>query len=208
MGWKRILSHEYFDRIDPKPSKQVQRYVYPQRLCDICSWCAVHLQEDMHWLNMATYWFFLGGVVIGFIQINDTHMHRPVKTAYRQGKIKSMIEKLTENREKKSISNKRENHANNEKGFMNHVTCWGLRPATLLKRRLWYRCFPVNFAKFLRTPLLTEHPLWLFLKVLFRAKLRTKPFPKLGLQLTKNWTPSTDHFQGFCWYSELSLTIS
>ena len=30
----------------------------------------------------------------------------------------------------------------------------GLRPATLLKKRLWYRCFPVNFAKFLRTPFL------------------------------------------------------
>ena len=28
----------------------------------------------------------------------------------------------------------------------------GLRPATLLKKRLWHRCFPVNFAKFLRTP--------------------------------------------------------
>ena len=27
----------------------------------------------------------------------------------------------------------------------------GLRPATLLKKRLWNRCFPVNFAKFLRT---------------------------------------------------------
>ena len=27
----------------------------------------------------------------------------------------------------------------------------GLRPATLLKKRLWHRCFPVNFAKFLRT---------------------------------------------------------
>ena len=26
-----------------------------------------------------------------------------------------------------------------------------LRPATLLKKRLWKRCFPVNFAKFLRT---------------------------------------------------------
>ena len=26
--------------------------------------------------------------------------------------------------------------------------------ATLLKKRLWHRCFPVNFAKFLRTPLL------------------------------------------------------
>ena len=30
----------------------------------------------------------------------------------------------------------------------------GLRLATLLKRRLWHRCFPVNFMKFLRTPFL------------------------------------------------------
>ena len=29
-----------------------------------------------------------------------------------------------------------------------------LRPATLLKKRLCHRCFPVNFAKFLRTPFL------------------------------------------------------
>ena len=27
----------------------------------------------------------------------------------------------------------------------------GLRPVTLLKKRLWHRCFPVNFAKFSRT---------------------------------------------------------
>ena len=27
-----------------------------------------------------------------------------------------------------------------------------LRPATLWKKRLWHRCFPVNFAKYLRTP--------------------------------------------------------
>ena len=36
-------------------------------------------------------------------------------------------------------------------------------PATLLKKRLWHRCFPVNFAKFLRTPFLTEHLGWLLL---------------------------------------------
>ena len=29
----------------------------------------------------------------------------------------------------------------------------GLRHATLLKKRLWNRCFPVNFEKFLRAPL-------------------------------------------------------
>ena len=36
--------------------------------------------------------------------------------------------------------------------FFNKVA--GLRPTTLLKKRLCYRCFPVNFAKFLRTPFL------------------------------------------------------
>ena len=25
-------------------------------------------------------------------------------------------------------------------------------PETLLKKRIWHRCFPLNFAKFLRTP--------------------------------------------------------
>ena len=36
-----------------------------------------------------------------------------------------------------------------------------LRPATLLKKRLWHRCFPVNFVKFLRTPFFIEHLWWL-----------------------------------------------
>ena len=35
--------------------------------------------------------------------------------------------------------------------FFNKVA--GLWPGTLLKMRLWHRCFPVNFAKFLRTTL-------------------------------------------------------
>ena len=38
-----------------------------------------------------------------------------------------------------------------------------LRPATLLKKRLWHRCFPVNFEKFLITLFLTEHLRWLLL---------------------------------------------
>ena len=45
--------------------------------------------------------------------------------------------------------------------FFNKVA--GLRPATLLKKGLWHRCFPVNFAKFLRTPFYIEHLWWLLL---------------------------------------------
>ena len=38
--------------------------------------------------------------------------------------------------------------------FFNKVS--GLRPSTLLKKRLQQRCFPVNFLKFLRTPFLQK----------------------------------------------------
>ena len=55
-----------------------------------------------------------------------------------------------------------------------------LRPATLLKKRFRQRCFPVNFAKFLRTAFLIEHQRWLLLFVgnnesflLYDVKLRT-----------------------------------
>ena len=41
--------------------------------------------------------------------------------------------------------------------FFNKVA--GLRPTILLKKSLWYRCFPVNFVKFIGTPFLIEH-LW------------------------------------------------
>ena len=44
----------------------------------------------------------------------------------------------------------------------------GLRPATLLKKRLWHRCFTVNFVKFLRTPFFKEHLWWMLLKFLSR----------------------------------------
>ena len=62
--------------------------------------------------------------------------------------------------------------------FFNKVA--RLRPATLLKKRLWYkatllkkrswhRCFPVNFVKFLIIPFLTEYLRWLLLKELFSS---------------------------------------
>ena len=44
-----------------------------------------------------------------------------------------------------------------------------LSPTTLLETGLWRRCFSVNFAKFLRTPFLTEHLWWLFLSTCFFA---------------------------------------
>ena len=47
--------------------------------------------------------------------------------------------------------------------FFNKVS--GLRPATLLEKRLWHSYFPVNFVKFLRTPLPIGHLWWLLLDI-------------------------------------------
>ena len=46
--------------------------------------------------------------------------------------------------------------------FFNKVAA--LKSATLLKKRQWHRCFPLNFVKFPRTPFLTENLRWLLLR--------------------------------------------
>ena len=56
--------------------------------------------------------------------------------------------------------------------FSNKVA--GLRPATLLKKRLWHRCFLVNFVKFLRTPFFIEHLWWLLLIVQYLRSYITR----------------------------------
>ena len=49
---------------------------------------------------------------------------------------------------------------------------------SFLKKRLWRRCFPVNFAKFLRRLFFTEHLRWLFLKITYLTLLYMLPNKK------------------------------
>ena len=49
--------------------------------------------------------------------------------------------------------------------FIIKLQALGLRPATLLIKRLWHRWFPVNFAIFLRIPFVPEHLRWLTWRV-------------------------------------------
>ena len=60
----------------------------------------------------------------------------------------------------------------------------GLRPATLLQKRLWYRCFPMNFEKFLRTPFFIEH-LWRLLLFLYQQLSKYKKLMNQKLQLNR-----------------------
>ena len=48
--------------------------------------------------------------------------------------------------------------------------------ATLFKNKLWQRCFPVNFAKFLRTPFSIEHLQWLLLNMKYKKEILSQIF--------------------------------
>ena len=54
--------------------------------------------------------------------------------------------------------------ANLNSGNQSHAN----RPATLLKKRLWHRCFPVNFSNFLRTHFLHNTSRRLLLAILMK----------------------------------------
>ena len=83
---------------------------------------------------------------------------QPAEVFYKKGVLKNFI-KFTGKYLHQSL-------------FFNKVT--GL-PATLLKKRLWHRCFPVNFVKILRTRFLLYTSKRLFLiKVISRHHWRMK----------------------------------
>ena len=46
----------------------------------------------------------------------------------------------------------------------------------LLKKRLSHKCFPVNFAKFLRAPFLKDHHWWLLLEIVSRKLFSQKNY--------------------------------
>ena len=52
-----------------------------------------------------------------------------------------------------------------EQPFSNIEEARTFQPATLLKKRLWHMCFPVNFAKFLTTSFFIKHLWWLLLLI-------------------------------------------
>ena len=58
-----------------------------------------------------------------------------------------------------------------------------LAPATLFKKKFWHWCFPVNFAKFSRTPALRQE---VFVISRFRSKIRKiKMPPKIYFSLNR-----------------------
>ena len=80
------------------------------------------------------------------------------------------------------------------------------QPATLLKKRLWHRCFPVNFTKFIRTPFLTEHFQWLLLMVLFLFFIFTLIFSVWRLWVRGGWAQKGHQFDIL--HAKINLRVS
>ena len=80
--------------------------------------------------------------------------HRRVEPVAQRCSVKMVFLEISQNLQERTYA---------RVSFLIKLQVWGLRPSTLLKKRLWHRCFPVNFVKFLRTPFYIEHLWWLLL---------------------------------------------
>ena len=91
--------------------------------------------------------------------------------------------------------------------FFNKVA--GLRPATLLKKNLWHRCFPVSFCEISKNTFFTDHlrttasesflnAFKAFLKSLDQRQIRVKRYSSLFSTIV---TWNTRRSCGCCWQS-------
>ena len=76
------------------------------------------------------------------VRVYQIRSYRVTEAVIRGCSVKKVFLKFSQNLQKNPVP----------ESILNKVA--DLRPATLFKKRLWHRCFPVNFAKFLRTPFL------------------------------------------------------
>ena len=92
--------------------------------------------------------------------------------------------------------------------FFNKVA--GFRPATLLKKRLWCRCFPVNFEKFLRTDLLQNTSGRLLLWLYWRWCVRIVEIFRVNCRRTSwgNWISIEKLLRNIKWISMVYSTKS
>ena len=70
---------------------------------------------------------------------------------YRRCSVKKAILEILENSQENTCA---------RVSFLIKLQANIIRPASLLKKSIWHRCFSVNFPKFLRTPFLREQLWW------------------------------------------------
>ena len=75
------------------------------------------------------------------------------------------------------------------------------QPSLSLKKRLCHRCFPANFAKFLRTPFFTKHLRWL------RLFIRTEHLLLLIMTHFSNYKGLANLALRYSFYKKILFTI-
>ena len=75
------------------------------------------------------------------------------------------------------------------------------------KKRLCHRCFPVNFAKFVRTPFFTEHLRWLQFGFFVQAQYISTFFSQLFVAELLPLRPIRSFLYPFCKRSELKESL-
>ena len=95
--------------------------------------------------------------IFGFLcSVNEQEHDGPIldrEAPTRGGLWKKAFLEISQNSQKNTYA---------KVSFLIKLDAWAwnfIKKETLLKKRLWHRCFPVNFAKFLRKPFFIEH-LW------------------------------------------------
>ena len=114
---------------------------------------------------------------VGFKALNTVQVSAVLKTTLKcyqhseavvpRCSVKKVFLEISQNSQEKTCT---------RVSFLIKLQASGLRPATLLKKRLWHRCFPMNFVKFLRTAFFIEHLWWL----LFSNKKNDEISGKVG----------------------------
>ena len=108
--------------------------------------------------------------------VNCCEQFKRCRSSHRRCSIKKVFLEISQNLQENTCA---------RVSFLIKLQAW---PTTLLKKRLWQRCFPVNFVKFLRRPFFTEHLRWLLLKTLLRIFEQTNFF--ISIMLTVKFSMS------------------
>ena len=67
--------------------------------------------------------------------------------------LEAVVQRCSVNKVFLEILQKSQENTYARASFLIKLLTWGLQIyATLLKKGLWHRCFPINFVKFLTTP--------------------------------------------------------
>ena len=105
-----------------------------------------------------------------FVSFCDLSNKRRFEYIYKTSLQNETVRWITKRRSRCEVFCKKGVPKNFKKITRKHL-CWslffnkvaGLRPETLLKKRVQQRCFPVNFVKFFKNTFFKEHLWWLLL---------------------------------------------